>query len=110
GKATGDHRAAGVAVDALTHSGQRIFAFGLRQKERHLARSGFLRCAQALLALQAAKTVAQRAFELDRWLALDQAVTAVAIQLFARRTDAGFLLRIEPEIGWRIAVAADAFW
>src|SRR5690606_20361828 len=53
------------------------------------------------------EAVAQRALELDRRLALDQAVAAVAIELLTRRADAGLLLCIEVEIGRGVAVAAD---
>lgn len=106
-KAAGDHRAAGVAVDAAAHTRQGIVPLGLRQEERHLARSSLFRCAQAPLALQATEAVAQRALELDRRLALDQAVAAVAIQLLARRADAGLVLGIEVEVGRGVAAAAD---
>lgn len=79
GKATGDHLPADVAVDALAHARQDVLLFRFRQEERDLARRRFLRRAQTLLALQATQAIAQGPLELDRRLAFDQTVTAVAI-------------------------------
>ncbi|MDA7089218.1 hypothetical protein PH586_22830 [Pseudomonas sp. SA3-5] len=58
-----------------------------------------------MFALQAAQTVAQGALEFDRWLALDQAVAAVAVELFAGRAGAGLLRGVELKVGGCIALA-----
>ena len=107
GETAGDHRAPGRAVDTPAHAAQGIVLFGFRQDEGNLAGCSLIGSTQALFALQAAQAVAQRAFELDRRLALERAVTAVAVQGFTRWTDARLVQRVELEIGRGIAAAAD---
>ena len=72
-------------------------------EERDLLYLGFIRFEQTFVALCARHAVALCALELHRRIAVDGAVAAVAIELFARRADAGFCFRVVVEVAGLVA-------
>lgn len=83
------------AVDTRFHFvGEAGLAVSLTLKECHLPGPGFFRGAQALVPLCARYAVLLRPLKLDGVVAVDHAVTAVAVQRLARRADAGVRVRV----------------
>ena len=87
------------AVDPAFHPvGVALSPQRLAQKNGDLSGRGLLRRAQALGSQRARYAVLFRALELDRGQAVDGAVSAVAVQPFAGRADAGLVLPVELEV------------